>query len=85
MKKEMRKIMFAAAILMVVSVFAKENVNTEEPNSTRTGSTNITKMKFGNDCDPATHSAELDVNNVRTKILNGGAMWLDLNNPKYEI
>ncbi|MFT7230305.1 MAG: hypothetical protein ACI9GO_000772, partial [Bacteroidia bacterium] len=49
MKKEMRKVMFAAAILMVVSVFAKENVNTEEPNSTRSGSTNTMKMKFGND------------------------------------
>lgn len=42
-------------------------------------------MKFGSDCDPATQSADLDVNNVRTKILNGGDMWWDLSNPKYEI
>ena len=81
----MRKVMFAAAVLMVVSVFAKENVNTEEPNNTRSESANTMKMKFGNDCDPATQSADLDVNNVRTKILNGGDMWWDLNNAKYEI
>ena len=42
-------------------------------------------MKFGSDCEPASASADLDVNNVRTKILNGGDMWWDLNNPKYEI
>lgn len=43
------------------------------------------KMKFGSDCEPASASADLDINNVRTKILNGGDMWWDLNNPKYEI
>ncbi|MFM9945895.1 MAG: hypothetical protein ACKVQB_11770 [Bacteroidia bacterium] len=42
-------------------------------------------MKFAAACDPATASADLDVNNVRTKILNGGDMWWDLSNPKYEI
>ena len=34
---------------------------------------------------PASQSVDLDVNNVRTKLLNGGDMWWDLNNPKYEI
>ena len=42
-------------------------------------------MKFGSDCDPATQLADLDVNNVRTKIMNGGDMWWDLSNPKYEV
>jgi hypothetical protein len=40
---------------------------------------------FANTCEPASQSADLDINNVRTKILNGGDMWWDLNNPKYEI
>ena len=40
---------------------------------------------FSNTCKAATQSADLDINNVRTRILNGGDMWWDLNNPKYEI
>ncbi|MES2618146.1 MAG: hypothetical protein V4613_09715 [Bacteroidota bacterium] len=41
--------------------------------------------EFSNTCKAATQSADLDINNVRTKILNGGDMWWDLNNPRYEI
>lgn len=41
--------------------------------------------QFANTCDPASQSMDLDINNVRTKLLNGGDMWWDLNNPKYEI
>lgn len=40
---------------------------------------------LANTCNPASQSADLDVNNVRTKLLNGGDMWWDLNNPKYEV
>lgn len=42
-------------------------------------------VMFSNTCEPASQSADLDINNVRTKILNGGDMWWDLNNPKYEV
>ncbi len=41
--------------------------------------------QFANTCKAASQSADLDVNNVRTRILNGGDMWWDLNNPRYEI
>ena len=40
---------------------------------------------WGNTCSPASQSTDLDINNVRTKILNGGDMWWDLNNPRYEV
>ncbi len=40
---------------------------------------------FANTCEPATQSVDMDINNVRTKLLNGGDMWWDLNNPKYEV
>ena len=37
-------------------------------------------------CDPATASADLDINNVRAKILNAGDMWWDLvKRPCYEV
>jgi hypothetical protein len=41
--------------------------------------------QFANTCEPASQSVDLDINNVRTKLLNGGDMWWDLNNPKYEV
>lgn len=41
--------------------------------------------QFANTCKAASQSADLDINNVRTRILNGGDMWWDLNNPRYEI
>ncbi len=37
-------------------------------------------------CEPATFQADLDINNVRARILNGGDMWWDLNSvARYEI
>lgn len=45
----------------------------------------VEQRGFASTCEPATQSVDLDINNVRTKLLNGGDMWWDLNNPKYEI
>lgn len=42
--------------------------------------------RVASDCLPATASTNLDVNNVRCLIHNGGDMWWDLvSNPRYEI
>lgn len=49
-----------------------------------TSNTTGARLKMAG-CDPASASADLDINNVRTTILNGGDMWWDLSNPKYEI
>lgn len=38
-----------------------------------------------NNCAPATAQADLDINNVRTTILNGGDMWWDILNAQYEV
>jgi hypothetical protein len=38
-----------------------------------------------NSCSPATAKTDLDINNVRTKILSGGDMWWDLTSAKYEV
>ncbi|MCW3071357.1 MAG: hypothetical protein JWO44_1247 [Bacteroidetes bacterium] len=37
------------------------------------------------DCAPATAQTDLDINNVRATILNGGDMWWDLMHGQYEI
>jgi hypothetical protein len=74
-------LVFSISCLSVVAV-AKESV----PGSTAVkGQASRQAMKFGSDCDPATQSADLDVNNVRTKILNGGDMWWDLSSARYEV
>src|SRR5687767_516574 len=36
-------------------------------------------------CEPANSKVDLDINNVRTTLLNGGDMWWDLSDAKYEI
>ena len=51
---------------------AKENV----PFHQKRTSPQIMKLEAG--CDPASASANLDINNVRARIMNGGDMWWDL-------
>ena len=80
----MKNWMIVAGVLLSVSVFARENVGEKGPRAPKEQSTRMA-MKFGSDCDPATQSADLDINNVRTKILNGGDMWWDLSTARYEI
>jgi len=36
-------------------------------------------------CYPATAKVDLDINNVRATIMNGGDMWWDLSDPQYEV
>jgi len=60
-----------------------KNPNRQQTNQSDLPTNNF--RRFGNNCRAASQSADLDVNNVRTKILNGGDMWWDLNLPKYEI
>jgi hypothetical protein len=60
---------------------ARYNVGTPEPKGPREPEI---RGKMLN-CLPATQQRDLDVNNVRTTILNGGDMWWNLSNARYEI
>lgn len=82
MKKVYRISLVILTALLAVNLSAKEFEYSEDQN---TGQKTRRSMKFGSDCDPATQSADLDVNNVRTKILNGGDMWWDLSSARYEV
>ncbi|MBI1221581.1 MAG: hypothetical protein GC180_03170 [Bacteroidetes bacterium] len=54
------------------------------PNNGRQNSAMLQRKAAG--CLPATAQVDIDVNNVRARILNGGDMWWDLNSvAKYEI
>jgi hypothetical protein len=42
-------------------------------------------FKKASGCEPASQQKDLDINNVRTTILNGGDMWWNLSNARYEV
>ena len=75
----------SALVLMTLTANAAEIKNLTRRTGTTTGNTGNGMAEFANTCKSASQSADLDINNVRTRILNGGDMWWDLNNPKYEI
>lgn len=70
-------------LLMVVllgmgSIHAKENVGQKKAKKSA--------MKvLAEGCAAATSSADLNINNVRTRILGSGDMWWDLDDAKYEV
>lgn len=70
----------ALLILLAISQsgFGKENKGQE-------GKRPQQANKVAAACQPATAQIDLDINNVRTRMLSGGDMWWDLNNAKYEV
>lgn len=71
----------AVIITSATTLLAKENVGMPTPPKI-TPPVVLGKMAA---CAPATQQSDLDVNNVRTTILNGGDMWWNLSNARYEI
>jgi hypothetical protein len=88
MKSVFIKLKVVAVLMSVSQILSGAEI--KNFNSTTNGNGHSQKnsngfAEFANNCKAASQSADLDVNNVRTRILNGGDMWWDLNNPKYEI
>lgn len=79
----MKRILFYMGLALTVATATARPVENINRNTTRFNDDRA--VMFANTCEPASQSADLDINNVRTKILNGGDMWWDLNNPKYEV
>lgn len=80
-KRNISAVMIATLLLLVGSadLMAKEVIGL--PNS---GTKRVQRRAAA--CEPATFQADLDINNVRARILNGGDMWWDLNSvARYEI
>lgn len=76
---------FAIALCVTLgfqTVDAREVIGT--PNNGRQNNGLLQRKAAG--CLPATAQVDIDINNVRARILNGGDMWWDLNSvAKYEI
>lgn len=63
--------------LAPLTLVAKENIGSS-------GKTNQYKAAASS-CPAATSLVTLDINNVRTSLLNGGDLWWDLNDAKFEV
>lgn len=78
-----------SAFSFCLNLQARENIGKGNvvgksiPNVSNIKSNPLYKMGAG--CSPATAQKELAINNVRTIILNGGDMWWNLSNARYEI
>ncbi|MBC7382060.1 MAG: hypothetical protein H7296_03590 [Bacteroidia bacterium] len=84
MNTKFNGLFFKALITFTILAFAgiaeaKENIGLGKKQP-KTG-----QMKMGAGCSAATQQKDLDVNNVRTTILNGGDTWWNLSNARYEI
>lgn len=81
MEKMITKSVLSLACLMLLGatgLYAKENIGQKRANEKG--------MRTTANCAPASSSVELDINNVRALIHNGGDFWWDLvGNPRYEV
>src|SRR5688572_21894706 len=77
--------LFSALMVFALGAGAAEIRNLGDRGNSNNGKTGNGMSSFANTCKAASQSADLDINNVRTRIQNGGDMWWDLNNPKYEV
>ena len=77
MKKNRIKLIVSVVMLVfTLSTFAKENVGV--PGGTNNPPSNNQNRSVNAQCVNATAQIDLDINNVRAKILNGGDMWWDI-------
>ncbi len=70
-------------LLSLQTSFGRDNLG-KAPVEDRPKSNVDPRMKSAG-CASATAQRDLDVNNVRTAILNGGDMWWNLSNARYEV
>lgn len=76
---------FTASILICFLLLPFTSLAEENVGQPQKRQTDNKVNKVGAACQPATSDIDLDVNNVRTRLLAGGDMWWDLNDAKYEI
>ncbi|TNE78324.1 MAG: T9SS type A sorting domain-containing protein [Bacteroidetes bacterium] len=75
---------------LALALFATAGIQTSSAKeiiggSSRKGGSDLLQRKAAG-CLPATFQVDIDINNVRARILNGGDMWWDLNSvARYEI
>ncbi len=75
----MKKILFFILLCGAIQVGFTKN----PPPKPKPAGTSTPKVDFRADCQPGTNSVDLDVNNVRARLLSRGDFWWDYNDAKY--
>jgi hypothetical protein len=78
MKIQLRLILAATVLLWSVQSYAYVSNKGKKP-----GVKNNDHISYRSDCAPATMSYDLAINNVRSRLLNGGDVWWDLKDGQY--
>lgn len=76
----MRTLIYSLVILLAAGFLAEAK---EPPAPKNARKSALESLAEG--CAPATAQTDLDINNVRARILGGGDMWWDLNQAQYEV
>lgn len=79
--KKTGALLLSILVLSGSVAIAEENVG----GAGKTASYSTDYKNLAADCPAATSQAILDINNVRTTLLNGGDMWWNLNDARYEV
>ncbi len=85
MKIKYIKIAVLSAVLCVSTLLQAREIIGIKPAPSNNGNSATGYNKTSGGCAQPTAKVYMDINNVRTMILNGGDMWWDLNSAKYEI
>ena len=75
----MKKILFFILFIGTIQVGFTKN----PPPKPKPAGTPTIKVDFRADCQPGTNSVDLNVNNVRARLLSRGDFWWDYNDAKY--
>ncbi len=71
--------------LLIISLFIYNNYSLAKETNGLPKQNFKKKSKVLINCQPPSSSIDLDINNVRTRLLNGGDMWWDLTTARYEV
>ena len=69
----------SVAMFALSSTYGREHIGALKKSATVVNKTQV------KDCDPGISLADLDINNVRAKLLNTGDMWWDRSSAKYQV
>ncbi len=83
MNKLHSKFLLKTGLLLSMLALSNVGVAKEVIGLGKRGADQLLKKAGG--CEPASQQKDLDINNVRTTILNGGDMWWNLSNARYEV
>ena len=84
----MRRINFYKSLLTVLAFCSSTVILAKQPDYVVERGIIVDTKSFKEgaaNCEPASSQFDLDINNVRAKLLNGGDLWWDLSSAKYEV